>query len=140
LIFLSPSLCFLLKETRQIIVKLFLRLQIFVYYINLPCYTNFKIFTDKHICPLRRVFAQIFFVINKFGVQIYFDDFFKKCALLNISTHRDHILKYRVPQLHTQICKFFVTLCLKILRLFRLKVLFEADIIKGWCIMMLTTV
>jgi len=32
-----------------------------------------------------------------------------------------------------QICKFFVTLGLKTLRLFRLQVLFEADIIKGWC-------
>jgi hypothetical protein len=30
-----------------------------------------------------------------------------------------------------QICKIFVTLYLKILRLFRLKVLFEADFIKG---------
>jgi len=29
--------------------------------------------------------------------------------------------------------RFFVTLGLKILRLFRLKVLFEADIIKGQC-------
>ncbi len=29
--------------------------------------------------------------------------------------------------------RFFVTLGLKILRLFRLKVLFEADIIKGGC-------
>jgi len=136
LIFLSPSLCFLLKETRQIIVKLFLRLQIFVYYINLPCYTNFKIFTDKHICPLRRVFAQIFFVINKFGVQIYFDDFFKKCALLNISTHRDHILKYRVPQLHTQICKFLSLWALKSWDYFGLKYFLKQISLKGdasWC-------
>jgi len=29
--------------------------------------------------------------------------------------------------------RFFVTLNLKILRLFLLKALFEADIIKGWC-------
>ncbi len=32
-----------------------------------------------------------------------------------------------------QICKIFATLGLKILRLFRLIVLFEVDIINGWC-------
>jgi len=29
--------------------------------------------------------------------------------------------------------RFFIILSLKILRLCRLKVLFEADVIKGWC-------
>jgi len=33
----------------------------------------------------------------------------------------------------TKFIRFFVALGLNILRLFRLKVLFEANIIKGWC-------
>ena len=38
---------------------------------------------------------------------------------------------WKFTKLLTQIQRFFVTLGLKILRLFKLKVVFEADIIKG---------
>jgi len=48
--------------------------------------------------------------------------------------HGQDLLRYPgwiFTKLLRQICKIFVTLGLKILRFFRLKVLFEADIIKG---------
>jgi len=58
-------------------------------------------------------------------------------------THHNHFSAYLVRHFLSlgensqnflgKFVRFFVTLGLKILRLFRLKVLFEADIIKGWC-------
>jgi hypothetical protein len=64
--------------------------------------------------------------------------YFGQKICLKLSEMRLFYLKVKVmggdsKNFLCKLLRFFVTLGLNILRLFKLKVLFEADIIKGWC-------